>query len=123
MLDWRNLTRWATHTARLLIGIPDYESYVARHKLTHPDEPVMTYEALSEMERADEKLKSLAFRTDTMVRFFLHGEINHCEGVLDELGQFAGQETLVRTYREECKLARIKLEAQAFDGVIELSEK
>ena len=44
MLDFLDLARWAKRTARLLIGIPDYETYVARHKLTYPDEPVMTYE-------------------------------------------------------------------------------
>jgi uncharacterized short protein YbdD (DUF466 family) len=31
-------------TARLMVGIPDYESYVAHRRATHPGLPVMTYE-------------------------------------------------------------------------------
>jgi uncharacterized short protein YbdD (DUF466 family) len=31
-------------TARLMVGVPDYEAYVARRRLVHPGEPVMTYE-------------------------------------------------------------------------------
>jgi uncharacterized short protein YbdD (DUF466 family) len=31
-------------TARLMIGVPDYETYVAHRRQAHPDEPVMTYE-------------------------------------------------------------------------------
>lgn len=27
-----------------MVGIPDYEAYVAHRKACHPDEPVMTYE-------------------------------------------------------------------------------
>ena len=32
-------------TARLMVGVPDYDAYVAHRKAMHPDEPVMTYEA------------------------------------------------------------------------------
>ena len=31
-------------TARLMIGIPDYEGYVARRTANHPGLPIMTYE-------------------------------------------------------------------------------
>ena len=31
-------------TARLMIGIPDYENYVAHRKMNHPDLPIMNYE-------------------------------------------------------------------------------
>ena len=31
-------------TARLMVGVPDYESYVAHRRKDHPGEPVMTYE-------------------------------------------------------------------------------
>jgi len=31
-------------TARLMVGIPDYENYVAHRRKTHPDLPIMTYE-------------------------------------------------------------------------------
>jgi uncharacterized short protein YbdD (DUF466 family) len=33
-----------TRTARLMVGIPDYDAYVAHRRDTHPGEPVMTYE-------------------------------------------------------------------------------
>lgn len=31
-------------TARLMVGVPDYETYVAHRHQVHPGEPVMTYE-------------------------------------------------------------------------------
>jgi uncharacterized short protein YbdD (DUF466 family) len=31
-------------TARLMVGVPDYEAYVAHRRQAHPGEPVMTYE-------------------------------------------------------------------------------
>ena len=34
---------FAVKTARLMVGIPDYETYVAHRKLHHPEEPIMTY--------------------------------------------------------------------------------
>jgi uncharacterized short protein YbdD (DUF466 family) len=30
-------------TARLMVGIPDYDTYVAHRQTTHPDQPVMTH--------------------------------------------------------------------------------
>ena len=44
MTDLMSLPQWTARTARLMIGIPDYEAYVAHRKATHPDLPVMTYE-------------------------------------------------------------------------------
>jgi len=35
---------WVAQTARLMVGIPDYETYVRHRRTTHPGEPVMTYE-------------------------------------------------------------------------------
>ena len=35
---------WSTRTARLMVGIPDYETYVAHRQANHPTEPIMTYE-------------------------------------------------------------------------------
>ena len=29
-------------TARLMVGVPDYPTYVAHRRINHPDEPVMT---------------------------------------------------------------------------------
>jgi uncharacterized short protein YbdD (DUF466 family) len=34
---------WSTRAARLMIGIPDYETYVAHRRANHPNEPIMTY--------------------------------------------------------------------------------
>jgi len=31
-------------TSRLMVGIPDYDNYVAHRKTTHPGLPIMTYE-------------------------------------------------------------------------------
>ncbi|HXW24758.1 MAG TPA: YbdD/YjiX family protein [Xanthobacteraceae bacterium] len=37
-------TEWTVRTARLMVGIPDYETYVAHRKANHPGQAVMTYE-------------------------------------------------------------------------------
>lgn len=34
----------AARTAHLMVGIPDYENYVAHRRNTHPGESIMTYE-------------------------------------------------------------------------------
>jgi uncharacterized short protein YbdD (DUF466 family) len=44
MLDLMSLPQWTVRTARLMVGIPDYETYVAHRKATHPELPIMTYE-------------------------------------------------------------------------------
>lgn len=31
-------------TGRLMVGVPDYDTYVEHRKATHPGEPIMTYE-------------------------------------------------------------------------------
>jgi len=31
-------------TARLMVGVPDYPTYVAHRRANHPDQPIMTYE-------------------------------------------------------------------------------
>jgi uncharacterized short protein YbdD (DUF466 family) len=36
--------QWGSRTARLMIGIPDYQTYVRHRQTFHPDEPIMTYE-------------------------------------------------------------------------------
>jgi len=33
----------STRTARLMIGVPDYETYVSHRRAKHPDQPIMTY--------------------------------------------------------------------------------
>jgi uncharacterized short protein YbdD (DUF466 family) len=35
--------RRAVQTARLMVGIPDYDTYVAHRRAQHPGEPVMSY--------------------------------------------------------------------------------
>jgi uncharacterized short protein YbdD (DUF466 family) len=39
---------WAARAARLMVGVPDYETYVKHRRAEHPDEPVMTYEEFYE---------------------------------------------------------------------------
>lgn len=36
--------KWFRQLSRLMIGVPDYENYVALRAVSHPDEPAMTYE-------------------------------------------------------------------------------
>ncbi|CAO3420436.1 YbdD/YjiX family protein [Azospirillum endophyticum] len=41
-----NLSRFRGYfeqTAKLMIGVPDYDTYVAHMRDRHPDKPVMTY--------------------------------------------------------------------------------
>lgn len=33
----------AVQTARLMVGVPDYDTYVAHRRAHHPGEPVMSY--------------------------------------------------------------------------------
>jgi uncharacterized short protein YbdD (DUF466 family) len=33
-----------TQTARLMVGVPDYQTYVDHTRTTHPDKAVMSYE-------------------------------------------------------------------------------
>jgi len=42
--DLRAAGRYLSQALRLMIGLPDYETYVARRRQVHPDCPVMTYE-------------------------------------------------------------------------------
>lgn len=34
----------AVKTARLMVGMPDYDAYVAHRRAAHPGEPVMSYD-------------------------------------------------------------------------------
>ena len=43
MPDMRIMWGWAVQAARLMVGIPDYDNYVAHREAHHPTEPVMTY--------------------------------------------------------------------------------
>lgn len=39
-----NMGRGLARTARLMVGVPDYEAYVAHRKERHPTETIMSYE-------------------------------------------------------------------------------
>ncbi|WP_050464012.1 YbdD/YjiX family protein [Herbaspirillum autotrophicum] len=39
------LKRYAGQTMRLMVGVPEYEVYVAHMQQTHPEQTPMTYEA------------------------------------------------------------------------------
>ncbi|MET0543893.1 MAG: YbdD/YjiX family protein [Variovorax sp.] len=41
----RYLARTLTQTLRLMVGVPDYDTYVAHMRTTHPDREPMSYEA------------------------------------------------------------------------------
>jgi uncharacterized short protein YbdD (DUF466 family) len=36
--------QWSVRAARLMVGVPDYDTYVQHRRTNHPDQPVMTYE-------------------------------------------------------------------------------
>ena len=43
-LAGRAVCYWTAQTARLMVGVPDYQTYVSRRLISHPREPVMTYQ-------------------------------------------------------------------------------
>ena len=38
-----SLSKCVCQGARLMVGVPDYDAYVAHMRRNHPDRPVMTY--------------------------------------------------------------------------------
>lgn len=45
VLSWpRRMLQTVLRTARLMVGVPDYDAYVTHRRNRHPGEPVMTYE-------------------------------------------------------------------------------
>lgn len=36
--------RYLGQSMRLMVGLPEYDAYVAHHEKTHPDLPMMSYE-------------------------------------------------------------------------------
>ena len=42
--DLSKLGTYLGQAARLMVGLPDYDTYVAHVKTTHPERPVMSYE-------------------------------------------------------------------------------
>lgn len=55
--DVQTAGRYLGQTMRLMIGLPDYDGYVAHMRATHPDRPVMTYEEFFR-ERQDARYRS-----------------------------------------------------------------
>ncbi len=43
-MRWRKALRGAARTARLMVGVPDYDTYLAHRRAEHPDEPAMSRE-------------------------------------------------------------------------------
>ena len=39
----RTAYQWAARAARLMVGVPDYQTYVEHRRSAHPGEPIMTY--------------------------------------------------------------------------------
>jgi uncharacterized short protein YbdD (DUF466 family) len=48
MIEGKSRTRlvceMVAQTARLMVGVPDYQTYVVHRQTQHPDQPVMSYE-------------------------------------------------------------------------------
>ena len=44
MPDLLAMKEWTVRTARLMVGIPDYQTYADHMRAVHPDKPVMSYE-------------------------------------------------------------------------------
>jgi uncharacterized short protein YbdD (DUF466 family) len=44
MPDIMTLKEWTVRAARLMVGIPDYQTYVEHRRRFHPDQPIMSYE-------------------------------------------------------------------------------
>jgi len=42
--EFKTFAKMVKQTGRLMVGIPDYENYVAHRRSIHPDLPVMSYE-------------------------------------------------------------------------------
>ncbi|WP_412529064.1 YbdD/YjiX family protein [Burkholderia lata] len=42
--DLRSAGRYLGQALRLMVGLPDYDTYVAHMRATHPDRDPMTYE-------------------------------------------------------------------------------
>ena len=63
-MHWRDAAAQVARTARLMVGVPDYEAYAAHRRSQHPDEPVMS--------RAD------FLRNRTERRFGAGGGISRC---------------------------------------------
>ncbi len=53
-----------TQSFRLMVGVPEYSTYVRHMQSTHPDRPIMSYEAF--------------FRERQEMRYGGNGKVNRC---------------------------------------------
>jgi uncharacterized short protein YbdD (DUF466 family) len=44
MPDILTLKEWTVRTARLMVGVPHYDTYVQHRRTNHPGQAIMTYE-------------------------------------------------------------------------------
>ena len=42
--DLSKMGKYLGQAARLMVGVPDYDTYVAHLRATHPELPIMSYE-------------------------------------------------------------------------------
>ena len=42
--DLSKLGKYLGHAAKMMVGMPDYDTYVAHMQTTHPEQVAMTYE-------------------------------------------------------------------------------
>ena len=42
MPDILTMKEWTVRTARLMVGIPDYQTYADHQRAVHPDQPVIS---------------------------------------------------------------------------------
>jgi uncharacterized short protein YbdD (DUF466 family) len=45
MTKFKLVCERVTQTARLMVGVPDYQTYVTHRKTNHPGQEIMSYEA------------------------------------------------------------------------------
>ena len=45
--DLSRMGKYLGQAARMLVGMPDYDTYVQHMQTQHPDQPLMSYEAFS----------------------------------------------------------------------------
>ncbi len=41
-MPWRDILSYLRRTANLIVGVPDYDTYVAHRRQSYPDKPVMS---------------------------------------------------------------------------------
>ena len=62
--DLGKLGAYLGQTARLMVGLPDYDNYLTHMQTVHPDKPAMTYEEF--------------FRERQDARYGGNGKISRC---------------------------------------------